>query len=271
MPTSGGNPYHDRNGRFATGSSAATVAAQPGTGARPTPPTTPPVFTSADGGTTIHVREGAEPTHEVWKNGELIDSGRATRAWRTERAALIAKHGGEPPPAAATPARAPAGVPGRVEGQREELHRLLHEESVFADPTGDTAAQHAHAGRMAQTWADYGDEYGADVFSGELNRARRAAGSRERAKAVKPTVRQELELTNLIAENKLAENPALNRDKLYAQTRADVSKVSAQGLGKHNALLASERARWYQREQEQYGNDIERTTQYHAFDDGGNP
>ena len=299
MNTLHGNPYHDQHGRFATGAGAEGVSPRalapqeavaakagtpesgvPGQGVRPTPPSPPPVFTSADGGTTIHVRDGPTPMHEVWKNGEMIDSARATRAWRTERAALIAQHGGVPPSGADTVNGTIRTATGRGQAAPSaasaaaaaaELHRLLSEEALFADPTGDAVAHSKKAAAMADTWREYGDQYGPDIFQGELNRARRAAGRRARARATLPTTRQEIDLTSLMAENRLAENPALNRDTLYRQARADVAAISRHGLGTYNAWLAREAAVGHQREQSQYGADIERVSLYHPFEDGNNP
>ena len=296
MPDLHGNPYHDQHGRFTTGAGAEGVSPRalaqqeavaakagtpesgvPGQGVRPTPPSTPPVFTSADGSTAIHIRDGSIPMHEVWKNGEMIDSARATRAWRTERAALIAQHGGVPPSGADTVNGAIRTATGRGQAapsaadDTAELHRLLSEEALFTDPTGDAAAHSKKAAALADTWREYGDQYGSDIFQRELARARRAASGRARAMANSPTIRQEIDLTSLIAENRLAENPALNRDTLYRQSRADVTAVSRHGLGKYNEWLARESAVWNQREQGQYGDDIERVSLYHPFEDGNNP
>ncbi len=288
-----GTPYHDQHGRFTTGGGAAVtsdLAAEqrqamaaragtlesgvPGTAARPTPPSTPPVYHSGDGNTAIHLRDGKEPQFEVWRNGELLESVRATRAWRQERKDLIARYDGSPPPPAgadtinsAIRSASGRGAPAPAEGERAELHRLLSEESLFKDPTGDAAAISKRADALAQTWAEYGQQYGGDIFQQELSRARRAAAGRTRAQAVKPSVRQELDLTNLIAENRLAENHAANRDALYRQAREQVRRFSAQGLGKFNELLARESHIWNQREQEQYGAEIEREDYYYPFGD----
>jgi hypothetical protein len=292
MSASRGNPYHDQHGRFTTGGSAAVTSdlavAQraataakagtpesgvPGQAARPTPPTTPPVFATADGGTAIHLRDGKEPAFEVWRNGELVESVRATRAWRQEKQDLIARYDGSPPTSgvdkmnSAIRSASGRGAPAPAEGERDELHRLLSEEALFNDPTGDAAELSTRAAALAQTWAEYGQQYGGEIFAGELARARRAAASRARAQATKPTIRQELDLTNLIAENRLAENHAANRDAIYRQARADVGKVAAQGLGKYNELLAAESSVWNQREQAQYGDDIDREDYYYPFGD----
>ena len=287
-----GNPYHDRRGRFSTGGRAALISqlaveqrrataalagtaasAAPGLAARPTPPASPAVFATSDGKTSIHVRDGATPMYEVWQGGELMESVPATRAWRQEKNDLVAKYNGAAPQPGADKLNSALrsstgrGQPTPLEGEREELHRLLSEEALFAEPTADAAALSSRAAIAAQTWEEYGAEYGGDIFQQELNRARRASAGRARAKATLPSIRQELDLTNLIAENHLAVNPVLDRDQLYRQVREDVRRVSAQGLGKYNELLAGESSVWYQREQAVYGEDIERETYLYPFGD----
>lgn len=287
-----GNPYHDRHGRFSTGGGAelisdlaseqwqATAARAgtpesgvPGQAVRPTPPATPPVFTTTNGTLAIHVRDGAVPMYEVWQGGELIEQVPATRAWRQEKNDLIAKHNGAAPlsPAdklnSAIRSASGRGQPAPLEGEREELHRLLSEEALFAAPTADAAALSKRAAFQAQTWVEYGAQYGGDILQQELARARRAASGRMRAQATLPSIRQELDLTNLVAENRLAENNALDRDRLYAQVREEIRLVSAQGLGKYNELLANESSVWHQREIAVYGEDIERESYLYPFGD----
>ncbi|RRR74738.1 MAG: hypothetical protein EI684_06385 [Candidatus Viridilinea halotolerans] len=287
-----GNPYHDGHGRFTTGGGATVVselaseqrhaiaeqagtpaAGAPGSAPRPQPPTVPPVHTSGDGTTSIYVRDGKEPMFEVWRNGELVEAIRATRAWRQEKHDLIAKHGGQVPTSGASTinsairATTGRGSPPPAEGEKEELHRLLSEELLFQEPTADAATLSRRAALQAETWAEYGTQYGHDILDRELARARRASAGRARAMAVKPSIRQELDLTNLLVENRIAENHAANRDRLYREAREEVQRVSQMGLGKYNEWLTRETSVWYQREQAEYGDDLERETLYFPFDD----
>ena len=248
------------------------MAGVPGTAPRPTPPPTPPVFATADGKTAIHLRDGREPMYEVWQGETLVESVRATRAWRAEKNDLIARYNGTPPSSGAdklnSDIRAAAATQrATTPSERDELQRMLHEEMQFNDPTGDAAAHTRRAATMAEVWNAYGAQYGGEIFQRELARARRAASGRERAKATLPTLREEIDLTTLIVENRRAENHAANPDALRAQAREDVRKVSAHGLGKYNEWLQRESSIWFQREQEQYGADIERETPVYHFGD----
>lgn len=287
-----GNPYHDTHGRFTTGGGASVVsdigseqrhavaakagtpaAGIPGSAPRPQPPKVPPVHTSGDGTTSIYVRDGKEPVFEVWRDGELVETTRATRAWRQEKHDLIAKHGGQAPTSgtdklnSAIRASAGHGSPPPTEGLKDELHRLLSEELLFKEPTADAAQLSRRAALQAETWVEYGTQYGHDILDNELARARRASAGRARAMASKPSVRQELDLTNLLVENRIAENHAANRDRLYQQAREEVQRVSQMGLGKYNEWLARETSVWNQREQAEYGIDLERETLYFPFGD----